>query len=143
MNLDAIINYKKKIFSYSQNPQPNCTTYIKSSGLCQFCESPSGNTCCHDFNDQHRFGFISCSKEECNNSAKNKIEDFFSNAGWDKIKDIINSGSFKIKRSSGIIEDDWKFIYKTFDASMGALLRVGNDQYNKFVKFSDFIEWNS
>lgn len=138
MNAYQILNELK--FGYSTDPKPHITTFVLNNGICQFCQDPKGETHCFDLDDQMRFGFISCSKNDCINEAEKKIEEMYNKANWKTVEKIVSS-NFKIKRTNGNFENDWKFMNRLADTE-GCKVKVSKDNLIKYIPFGEIIEWN-
>lgn len=91
-------------------------TMIYGSGDCQICKDPQGNTRTYyiniKYNSDNKFGFLVCSKEECNLCIQAYIKNLYSNIyntkTWKRILNIYANNLFiKVERSNGDIENDW------------------------------------
>ncbi|ARF08356.1 hypothetical protein Catovirus_1_406 [Catovirus CTV1] len=141
MDYSNLLMAKQKIFAYSENPQPSRTVCIPAYNVCQFCPNPIGHVRVFDYDCETKHGYVSCGKKECKEKAEQKIEEYYDMAGWKTVKNIIDKNSFVIIRSNGNIDYDWKFLYRTY-TFYGPAVVVSNDEYNKYVPFHIFIDWN-
>ena len=91
-------------------------TMIPGSGECQICTQPEGNTRTYYLNircnGDDKFGFLVCGKDECNKFIKSYISkiysDIYNTKAWRRILNIYANNLFiTVKRSNGIIENDW------------------------------------
>lgn len=96
--------------------QPRWLTMVSSSGECQVCKTPEGHTRSYYLNIRHncedKFGFLVCSKEDCNFFIHSYMKTLYSNIYntkiWKRILNIYANNLFiTIVRSNGDIEHDW------------------------------------
>jgi hypothetical protein len=95
---------------------PIWLTMVRQSGECQLCHSPEGNTRSYylniKYNGDDKFGFLVCSKKECNVCIQNYLYNLYSNIyntkQWKRILNIYANNLFiTVERSNGTIENDW------------------------------------
>jgi len=100
----------------SDMPLPRWLTMIPSSGECQICKTPEGQTRTYYLNirfiGNDKSGFLVCGKEECNlfiqTYMKNLYDTIYTSKTWKRILNIYANNLFiTIKRTSGDIEHDW------------------------------------
>ena len=96
--------------------QPRWLTMIPGSGECQICNTPEGDTRTYYLNIRYncndKFGFLVCSKKECNLLIKlymkNLYNSIYNTKTWKRILNIYANNLFiTVERSNGDIEHDW------------------------------------
>ena len=96
--------------------QPRWLTMIPGSGECQICNTPEGDTRTYYLNIRYncndKFGFLVCSKKECNLLIKlymkNLYNSIYNTKTWKLILNIYANNLFiTVERSNGDIEHDW------------------------------------
>ena len=95
---------------------PRWLTMVPGSGECQICVNPEGNSRCYylniKYNGDDKFGYLVCSKEECNLCIREYMNKLYSNIyntkTWKRILNIYANNLFiSVERSNGTIEHDW------------------------------------
>jgi hypothetical protein len=95
---------------------PIWLTMVRQSGECQLCNSPEGNTRSYylniKYNGDDKFGFLVCSKAECNLCISKYLHNLYINIynskNWKSILNIYANNLFiTVERSNGMIENDW------------------------------------
>ena len=96
--------------------QPRWLTMIPGNGECQICNTPEGDTRTYYLNIRYncndKFGFLVCSKKECNLLIKlymkNLYNSIYNTKTWKRILNIYANNLFiTVERSNGDIEHDW------------------------------------
>jgi hypothetical protein len=125
--------------------QPRHLTFLKCSDDCSFCENPKGQTYIHYISIFEKSGYLSC--ENCIEKGKYHVANWFETKAFGKANRLQNK-NIKIKRSSGIIESDWKLdknFPSTFDHCNGQMyVYCINDtlQIEKCCSIDELLELN-
>lgn len=101
-----IINKKLNEIKYEEKPMPLRLVMTPDENVCQFCKNPNGKCNLKYINIEQQLGFVCCNKKECKDNMEQRIYKLFEEIGWNTIKKFANT-YIKVKRSSGIIENDW------------------------------------
>ena len=125
-------------------PQPCRLTMFRCVDNCQFCPNPKGDVFCHYVCVEDHHGFLSCT--ECCELAEEAVEEWNTNEAYGRANKFRNK-TIKVKRSSGIIEEDWKLNEKytmAVHTSKGEVVHCVNNDKNisKWIKIDDLLEWN-
>ena len=92
-------------------------TMIYGSGICQLCETPEGDTRTFSINwkvdPSNKCGYYTCGKDECQKSMEQYISllysEIYESRLWNLILHKIANRIFvSVKRSSGLVDNDWK-----------------------------------
>jgi len=95
---------------------PTWLTMVPGSGECQICNTPEGHTRTYYLNIRYcfddKFGYLVCSKEECNliikSYMKNLYNSIYNTKTWKRILNIYANNLFiTVERANGDIEHDW------------------------------------
>jgi hypothetical protein len=88
-----------------------------SSGICQICDTPEGNTHSYYLNrcydGDNKFGHYTCEKKECKTFIQKYLKkiynEIYKTKQWQKILNLYANNIFiKVTRSNGDIENDWQ-----------------------------------
>ena len=125
-------------------PQPFRLTVFRGEDNCQFCPHPKGDVLCHYVCEEYRYGFLSCS--ECCELAEEAVEEWNTKEAYGRANKFKNK-TIKVKRTSGIIEEDWMLseIYTVvvYTAKGEHVNCVNSDKtITKWIKINDLLEWN-
>jgi hypothetical protein len=128
------------------NVVPTRLTYIPSAGACMFCTTPHGETV--QYRIEHLLGFLTCSDEKCKKVAQDFIDDLKEKNKF--IQDTYGKNNVSIKRSSGVIDSDWKIDYN--DSYIGCIGYIGDgisvhvqhdiSGLSKYLRYAEFLELN-
>lgn len=106
--------YLDKPFTYIQT---KWLTMMYSSGICQICNTPEGNTHSYYLNrfydGDNKFGHYTCGKTECKSFIQKYLKkiynEIYKTKQWQKILNLYANNIFiKVTRSNGDIENDWQ-----------------------------------
>jgi hypothetical protein len=125
-------------------PQPFRLVMIKCKDFCQFCDDPKDDVFIHYITVEHKYGFLSC--EKCRNKATDAVNEWFATEAWGDVN-YLGHKNIKVKRSSGIIEDDWKLdkerpFIETINESKVVHCIKDDGSLTKCCFISDIVEWN-
>lgn len=141
-DLESIVKQRLDLSKYSEVPIPFRLVMIKAHGVCQFCEIPEGESNICEINYNERLGFISCNRNECINKMKQRKNELLREIGFTKLISISNN--LKVKRTSGIIDENWqtKVEYGPSYRDLVWYVYVYKENISKFVKINELIELN-
>ena len=104
------------------------------------------------------YGILYCDKnEKCRDKVKefeNDMEKILnmiiqnvlnvneSNFTFTSVKNILMKNNLSVKRSSGTIENDWKFSDLIITDEIKIIIGINNDEYEKYVPVEELIELN-
>lgn len=127
--------------------EPIRLTFVPTKNDCMFCENPHGSVYLSE--PLHLLGWYSC--EKCIDIARKIQKDWEKKYGLDKIL-VLREKNIKIKRTSGVIENDWyideqRFLYNSpcFDIDDNLYIPCMNAQktIQRSVLAKDLIALNS
>ena len=125
-------------------PHPFRLVMIKCKDFCQFCDDPKDDVFTHYISVEYKYGFLSCDK--CIDKATSAVNEWFATEAWGDVN-YLRHKNIKVKRSSGIIEDDWKLdkerpFVETIGESKAVNCIKDDGSITKCCFISDIVEWN-
>ena len=124
-------------------PRPSRMVMKPAINYCEFCINSKGISYDMYISYDERFGYISC--YECKDKSKKAAEDWKANE-YGKAN-FLQGKELKVKRSSGIIETNWKldenkkFIFLDYCGREHVFCT--NIEYYKWVLISELLELNA
>lgn len=127
------------------NPQPFRLVMIKNFDNCQFCSEPKGEVYIHYVSPIDMIGFVSCIK--CSDLARKAADEWSDNCAYGQAN-ILKNKKIKIRRSSGVIDDDWELsksstlVHSIDNEDCVSCIKQGASIV-KMVKISELLELNN
>ncbi len=126
-------------------PKPFRLVMIKCQDFCQFCEDPKGPVYNHYINyPETHMGFLSC--KPCYEKGQEAVKDWFDTVAYG-MANSLRGKTFKVMRSSGEIESDWKLdeskpFVQTIEFEDYVACEKADKTIKKYCKISDLYKWN-